>query len=159
MPLVNGLPTVLAQHLARIGVEQQLGRVEALPLRRCPGAVHAVAIDQAGLGTGQQAMPQAVAVAELEAGSLVRAAVVEQAQLHGLRVGRGQAKVDAVGLQAGAQAAAVSGEQGRGHQTLARVRIRIRVDSGGSVRRSDWGWWWAGNSSVCVRPLATPLPP
>ena len=58
----RGVPVELADELLRIGIEQQLVRVEAVPVRRLVGAVHAIAIDRARPRVRQVAVPDLVGV-------------------------------------------------------------------------------------------------
>jgi hypothetical protein len=61
-------PAEAADDVARIGVEQQLGGVEAVAAVGPPGAVGAQAVDQAGRGAGQVAVPDVAGVARAAAG-------------------------------------------------------------------------------------------
>ena len=45
MPEDRRVPHHLAPQLSRIGVQQQLGRVETMPRFRLPGAMHPIAVD------------------------------------------------------------------------------------------------------------------
>jgi len=76
----GGLAAVAADDVLGPGVEEQLGRVEALALLGCPRAVGAQAIHDAGPAAGQEAVPHALAAGgELQPGLLDVAVVVEQA--------------------------------------------------------------------------------
>ena len=86
-----------AEDLARIWVEQQLGRVEAMPLVWPPGAVRAQAVQQAGFGPGQIAVPHVTASArQAQPCRLLLAGAVEQAQIDGLGMGREHREVETV---------------------------------------------------------------
>jgi hypothetical protein len=62
--MVFGTPLEAAQNLARMRIEQQLVRIEAVPVLRLIRSVRAQAVDQAGRGTGQETMKHAVMRAE-----------------------------------------------------------------------------------------------
>ena len=65
---------------ARVWIEQQLGRVAALPFGRRPRSMHAIAVALAGPDVGKVAVP-AVAVHLRQVDVRLAALVVEQAQL------------------------------------------------------------------------------
>ncbi|MNT14047.1 hypothetical protein D3C72_1490370 [compost metagenome] len=73
-------PVHLAVQLAGVGVQQQLVRIEAVPILGIVGTVGAVAVHQAGLGVRQVAMPDLVgAFRQIEAAQFLAALGVEQA--------------------------------------------------------------------------------
>ncbi len=88
-------PVDLAHHGLGVGVQHQLVRVEAVPVLRLIGSVHAVAVDGAGPGLGQEAVPDLVGVfRQVDAADLGLARIVEQAQLHLGGIGGEQREVD-----------------------------------------------------------------
>jgi hypothetical protein len=73
---------------ARIRVEQELVRVEAVAFGRPPRAMHPKAVDEAGAHVGQLAVPHVLSgCRQAVAGQFVQAAGVEHAQVHRLGVG------------------------------------------------------------------------
>ena len=86
----------------RAGIEQQLRRVKAVPLRRVPGTMHPIAVAQARPGSVQPAVPD-VAAARREIDALLVALLVEYAQLHPLRMGGEEGEIHALAVIAGAQ--------------------------------------------------------
>ena len=78
-------PVELAHNVARVGVEQQLAGIEAVPLVGPPGAVGAQAIHQAGLRPRQVTVPDIDGMArKRQARQFLFALGIEQAQFHGL---------------------------------------------------------------------------
>ena len=89
-------PFEVAHQRLGVRVDQQLVRVEPVPLLRRVGAVNAVAVYGAGPRVGQEAVPHLVGVLrQLDPLDLGLAVVVEQAQLHLGRVGGEQGEVHA----------------------------------------------------------------
>jgi hypothetical protein len=87
---------IAPQDLARIRVEQQLGRIEALPVVRRPRTVHAIAVDQPRAPAGQQPMPDAIGAGRQPKALLFAlAGAIEEAKLDSLRIRRHQCEVDA----------------------------------------------------------------
>jgi hypothetical protein len=85
-----------ADDLARVRVEQQLVRVEALAMLRVPRPVRAQAVHEPRRGAGHEAVPHVAAVPrQRNSCDLVLAALVVQAQLDGVRVRRAHGHVDA----------------------------------------------------------------
>ena len=84
------------------GIDQQLGRVKAVPLRRVPGTMYPIAVAQARPGGGQPAVPD-VAAARREIEALLVALLVEYAQLHPLRMGGEEGEIHPLAVIAGAQ--------------------------------------------------------
>jgi hypothetical protein len=79
---------------ARIGVDQQLVRIEAVPLLRLVGPVHAIAVELAGAQLRQVAVPDEIgALAQRDALHLALAGLLEQAQLDLLGVAREQREI------------------------------------------------------------------
>ncbi|MNV94385.1 hypothetical protein D3C71_1891740 [compost metagenome] len=77
-----------AGQLAGVGVQQQLVRIEAVPVLRVVRAMGAVAIDQPGLSVRQIAVPDLIgAFRQIEAAQFLAAFRVEQAQFHAGGVG------------------------------------------------------------------------
>ena len=107
-------PLEVADHLARIGVEQQLVRVEALPVLRLPRPVGTQSVDEAGAGSGQVAMPDiAAACRQGQARGLDAPRIVVQAKLDGHGMRREHGEVHALGIDAGAQRPGLAGPQRR----------------------------------------------
>ena len=95
----GGVPNHAADQLARVRIEQQLVRVEAMPLLGLVGAVHAIPVDEARHSAFEIAVPGLVRVfRQHDALELALAAGVEKAQLDGRCVGREQREVDAVAV-------------------------------------------------------------
>jgi hypothetical protein len=88
-----GRPEV-AVHGARVRIQQQLGRVPAGAGPRVPAAVHAEAVPAAGQHSRHEAVPDLMGRPGQRVADL-RAVVVEQAQLDGLRAARPQREVGA----------------------------------------------------------------
>src|SRR5690606_9794076 len=85
-----------------VRVEEQLGRVAAVPLRRVVGPVDAVAVALAGLRGAEVAVPDVpVDLGEVDAG--LGAVVVVEAQLHPLGDGGEEGEVGAGGAEGGSQ--------------------------------------------------------
>ena len=91
-----------ARHLMAAGVEQQLGRVEAVSLRRVPGPVDAIAVAQArpGIGIGEPAVPD-IAAARGHIDAPLIALVVKHAEFHPLRMGGKEREIHALTVVAG----------------------------------------------------------
>ncbi len=122
---------VVAVHRAGVRVEQQLGRVPAGTRPRVPPAVHPVAVAGAGQDAGQEAVPGLEGLLAERVSGLV-ARLVEQAELHGLGVGRPEREVGApgavrVGAVAGAQRLPTAGPGGGGRRTLPDRRASAHV--------------------------------
>lgn len=82
---------------SRVGVEQQLVRVEAVALIQLARAVYAIAIDRTGRDTRQVAVPDLIGVfGKLDTRGLALALLVEEADLHPGRVRREQGEIDAL---------------------------------------------------------------
>ncbi len=74
------VPVELAVDRLRVGVEQQLVRVAAMPLRRVPRAVHAVAVALTGLDPREEDVPdERVDLGQFDPGLV--AGLVEETQL------------------------------------------------------------------------------
>ena len=83
----------------RVRIEQQLRRVEAMPLFRFERAVHAVPVDGADFQPLHVDVPDLVGVfGQGDAADLVRAVGIEQAQFDAGRVRREEREVDAMGV-------------------------------------------------------------
>ena len=132
------------------GIEQQLGRVKAVSLRRIPGAMHPVAVAQARPDGSQPAVPD-VAAARREIEALLVALLVEHAQLHPLRVGGEEGEVHPLAVIAGAQRRRLACRE-VGHCASRTSQI---VASGGRVRDSECSRPWLGMASLSTTP---PLP-
>ena len=164
---VQVVATVAAQHRTGSRVEQQLGRVEPVALVRRPGAVHAPAVHQAGTDTRpqrQRPAPDAILwLRQAQAGCLVLAGGVKQAQLNRRRMGRGQGKLNGIAAQLGAQQAALARTQGR---RTRQVSVGCHASgcstmhaSGGKCRHRDCARCCQGSASVAPGALGRPLPP
>ena len=82
------VPVKGADQLAGIGVQQQLGGIETMAALGLPRAVRAQPINQARLSAWQIAVPDIAAVSgQPQPRHFAAAAVVKQAQIHGLCVG------------------------------------------------------------------------
>ncbi len=127
------VPDQIAGDFTGIGIQQQLGRVEAVPLLRRPGAVHPVAVDLAGTDAGQIAEPDAALhVGQVQPGQFALAIRVVQAQFDARRVFREQREVSAFTVEVrphrvGAPLRRVEGGGGHGfvdHDVLMLLRNR-----------------------------------
>ncbi|VTY32308.1 Uncharacterised protein [Xylophilus ampelinus] len=173
---------VHAHHLAGVGIEQQLRRVEAQSLAWRPRAVHPEAVDQPRSPGRQPAVPDAVGVRRQRQALLFLATHrVEEAQLHGRGRRRCQCEVDpAFRQQGGAQGVRGTGGQ---HRRLlffliaacARVTgdaatfclrngavhasTHSTVASGGTVITADCAWPCQGTGWASTGALPTPDPP
>ena len=79
-----------------IGVEEQLGAVETVPVLRCPRTVHSVAVQRARTRLGQIRVPDMVGrPGHLDANGLDGVFIVEYAELYGRRVLGEQCEVHA----------------------------------------------------------------
>ena len=113
--VVLGPPLEAADDLARPGVEQQLGRVEAVALARLVRPVGAQPVNQARPGAGQEAVEHAVGVAvQAVAREFLRAGGVEQAPVDGGGMLRPDREVHAAGHGVRAEGASPAGRQGGG---------------------------------------------
>ena len=164
---VQVVAAVAAQHSPGSRVEQQLGRVEPVALVRGPGTVHAPAVHQACTNARpqrQRAAPDAALwLRQAQAGCLVLARGVKQAQLHRRGVGRGQGKLNGIAAKLGAQQAAMARTQGRRSR---QVSVGCHASgcstmhaSGGKSRQRDCARCCQGSASVAPGALGRPLPP
>jgi len=97
-------PFQAADQLLGIRVDQQFVGVEAVAVFRLVGAVHPVAIDQAGVSVGEVAMVDLIGVfGQLYALDFLLAGGVEQAQLDLGGVGREEGEVDPKAIPGGAE--------------------------------------------------------
>src|ERR1700730_17797243 len=88
----------------RIGVEQQLIRIEAVPLLRLVGTVHAEPVNSAWRHSGQITMPYFVGVLRLiDPRRLALAAIVVETNLDAAGMRREQREIDAFPVPGGAQ--------------------------------------------------------
>ena len=107
------MPAQRARERARVGIDEELARVEAQALGGRPGAVHAVAVELAGADVEARVEDAVGAPRQLDPLALDRRVrPVEETQLDDLRVGRGEREV---------RAAAVPARAERFRQTLARA--------------------------------------
>ena len=105
--------TERAVQRARVGVDEQLVRVEPVPLSRCVGSVHAVAVALPRAESRDVAVPDVVGPGdERVARGLPLAALVEQAELDAGRVRREQREVDAAVPRDGAERVGAGGGGG-----------------------------------------------
>ena len=158
---------VVTQYRAGSGVEQQLGRVEPVPLVWSPGAVHAPAIHQTSTNAWpqwQRTAPNAfLRCRHTKARGLSLTRSVKQAQVHGRGMGRGQRELDGAMTELSTEHRAVARLQGQctgqgsagGHVT----GCITMHDSGGKSRQRDCGRCCHGSGSVGPAELHTPLPP
>jgi hypothetical protein len=87
-----------------VGVEQQLVRIEPVPLLRPVRTMDPVAVQLAGTQFGQVGMPDLIGLlAQLEALLFVSSAAIKQAQLDLIRVLGEQGKIDPFAVPRGAQ--------------------------------------------------------
>ena len=92
-------PAHLAVDMPRVGIEQQLVGIEAVPFPGPVRSVHAIAVEHARTRLRQVAMPDQVGLlAQLDALQLAPARVVEDAQFDFLRVFGEQREVDALAV-------------------------------------------------------------
>ncbi|MNM73230.1 hypothetical protein D3C81_849500 [compost metagenome] len=156
--------------LARVRVQQQLVRVEAVPVRGIVGAVRAVAVQRAERRVGQVAVPDLVgAFRQRQACQFLAAVLGEQAQVEARGMRREHREVDPQPVPVGAQGVRLAGQQpvreGSGHVVApcspsAWPGRSTSVASGGSVSASEAGWPCEGTSAaVAMPPLPTLLPP
>ena len=172
------VPSERTDELARIRVEQQLVRVEAVALARRVRAVCAQTVDQARTRAGQPAVKDFAGVAwERGARELVLAVGVEHAEFDARGMPRADGEGDAVALDMRTERARAAGlePKRRAHRpdpsngiepvgalpaaSAARGRIAT-TDSGGSVSATDHGRPWVGIASASMPPrLPRPEPP
>lgn len=99
-----GAPTQLADQLPGVGIEHELVGIEAVPGVGFIGAMDAVAVDGAGTGRGQIAVPDFVCVfRELDPFQFGLAAIVKQAELDFRCVGRKQREIHAEAVPGGTE--------------------------------------------------------
>src|SRR5690606_1297242 len=122
----------------RVGVEQQLARVEAMPLVRSVRAVDAIAVQETGPRERQVAMPHLIGVlAKLDRRRRGAPVALEKHELHALRVLGEQREVDALAVPGSAErigAARPDGGALRRHATL-------RAATAASARASARDGW------------------
>ncbi|MET3823440.1 hypothetical protein ABID76_006166 [Burkholderia ambifaria] len=108
-------PAELADQLARVRVEQQLGRVEAMAVLRLVRAIRTKAVHGARMRVRQVAVPHLVgAFGQVEAREFLAAGRVEHAQLDALRMRGKHREVGAKAVPRGAERIAAAGfETGR----------------------------------------------
>src|SRR5687768_11365640 len=98
-----------------VGIEQDLVVVEAVTALEVVSAVNPIAVDQAGPGLGQVAVPDVVgALADLNALDLAPSARIEQAKLDALGVLRKQREVDPRAVPGRAQGIGAAAPDGAG---------------------------------------------
>jgi len=86
----------MADDLLGVGIEQQLVGIEAMAGRRLVGTVDAEAVDRAGAGIGQVAVPYLIGIfGQHDALDLAFAPAIEEAKLDLCRIRREQSKVNA----------------------------------------------------------------
>src|SRR6185437_5515802 len=118
--VVRVAPADVPDDAPSVGVEQQLVRVEAVAFLRLVRPVHAVAVELTGTCLRKVAVPHEVGtLAQRDALRLALAALVEQAQLHLLRVPREEREVHALAVPGGAE---------RMRRALPQLRVRLRED-------------------------------
>ena len=99
----RGIPLQLAVMRARVRIEQQLVRIEAMTGRRLVRPVHAIAVQRRRTDAGHVAVPDLVGVlGQLDPLQLAVARRVEQADLDLGGVGGEQAEVDPLAVPGGA---------------------------------------------------------
>src|SRR6185437_2235223 len=85
-----------ADELARVGVEQQLMRIEAVALQRGVRSMHAIAIEHSRIGAGQIAVPDAFGIfGQGNTLELTPPVLVEKAKLNALGIRREQREIRA----------------------------------------------------------------
>jgi len=140
-------PPHLADDLARVRVEQQLVRVEAVALLGCIRTVHSVAVQHAGPRLRQVAVPHEVgALGHVDALDFAPTLRVEDAELHALGVLGVEREVDAFAVPGRAEGRGRSAPHRRNASKRARRRFhRPRLGPRGGVS--------TGGSSTgsCVR--------
>ena len=158
---VDVLPGVFAQDLRRARIEQELVRIEALALRRVPGAMHAPAVDQVRCCAGQQRSPDTVyRCGHLQTLDFSVACGIKQTQVHGLRVRRGQCKSHAaIDYRCAQCRRAVQRPKHRVHHAGIKPGSSTKHDSGGKCKTSDCPCPCAHCASACRLWLPIPLPP
>src|SRR5262249_406321 len=88
-----------AVEAARVRIDQQVIGVETMPFFGSVGAMHAIAIELAGLHALKIAVPDLVGTQrQAEALRLMPTVVLEQAEIHGARMGRKQREIDATAV-------------------------------------------------------------
>ena len=126
----GGLPVDVASDGLGVGVDEELGRVEAVALFRLPRAVDAIAVALAGLDVADETVPDVGgALVQGDAVSLV-ALFVKEADRDAGGVLRIQGEVGSLGAGCGAQGIGASGEQGSFHGSAC-----------ASVKVFLVGWW------------------
>ncbi len=89
------VPADFALQRSRIRVDQQLVRIEAVPVRRIVGPVHAVAVELARPDLGQVAVPDLVGeFGQRDPLGLAPSLRIEEAELDLLRVGGEDGEID-----------------------------------------------------------------
>ena len=94
-------PAKLSDQLARVGIEQQLVRIETVPVLRLIRTVCAKAVGGAGMRVRQITVPYLIrALGQREAPDFLAAGRIEQAQLDLLGIGGKHGEVDAEAVPA-----------------------------------------------------------
>ena len=97
--VVGVAPAHVAHDAARVGVEEELVRVEAVPLLGLVGAVHAVAVELPRPRLRKVAVPDEIgALAKRDALRLAPSRLVEEAELDPLGVAREEGEVHALAV-------------------------------------------------------------
>src|SRR5690606_6071174 len=120
--------TQLADQLARVRIDEQLVRIEAMTLLGLVGPVNAIAVDRARAEPFDVAMPDLVGIfGQLDALELPLAVAVEQAQLDLGRMRREQREIDPFTVPAGTagmrQAFAQSNRFVHSRRSVSRIRF------------------------------------
>src|ERR1035437_704763 len=149
-------------HRLGVGVDEQLGPIEAVSLVRVPGSVDPVAVEAAGPGVGQVAVRDPVG-GYRHGDAFHRDGVVgmlEDAELDGGGMLREEGKVDPFAVPGGPEWVGPSGPDPHGHVPPSGSRRNSTTASGGAVRFTVWGCPCQGTGWASTPPrLPTPLPP
>ena len=160
----RGIPLQLADVRARVRVEQQLVRIEAMAFVGLVGTMHAKTVNGARTNVGHVAVPDLVAVfRQLDARGLRLPLGIEEAQLHLGRVRREQREVDPFAVPGRPlgiwQAFLYRGELqfGRVHvaETMTRKRRAVKCaerTTGFSGSCPPAPGWWRGCTCAGPRP-------
>src|SRR5690606_13622495 len=160
------VPAQRARDLARVGIEQQLVGIEAMPAPRIVGTVDPVTVERAGPRVGQVAAPHAVyAVGHGVARDLMAAVGAEDAKLHPFGVLGVDGEVGTAPVPVRAEHVGGGGKQNvrqvvHDRSTSLSANTRKTVASGGRVMVSEKDWPWRGSGTdTSPPPLPTLEPP
>ena len=100
VPVERIVPAHATADLTGVGVEQELGGIEPVPVGRVPVAMHTVSVELAWEHTTQIAVPDILrAAGQADGLMLVALARIEQAEVNRRRVVREECEIDAAAIE------------------------------------------------------------